>query len=93
MTVAAGRRTLPLQPPEAEHRRQDQQGRQQVERLLRAHDPDLIALPAFAVTLWMVLRGMPIRARLAGLLGATGAVIVADAVFAVLFNNVGISLL
>lgn len=43
------------------------------------HDMAL-GLPAFAVTLWLVFRALPLRPSVAGLLGGTGAAITADAV-------------
>jgi len=43
------------------------------------HD-SAMALPTFAVTLWLVFRALPLRAPVAGLLGGTGAAIGADAV-------------
>ena len=39
-----------------------------------------LALPAFAITLWMVSRALPLRPSTAGLLGGTGAAVAADAV-------------
>jgi hypothetical protein len=39
-----------------------------------------LALPALAVTLWLVFRALPLRPSIAGLLGGTGAAIIADAV-------------
>jgi hypothetical protein len=39
----------------------------------------LLALPAFAVTLWLVFRALPLRAPVAGLLGGAGAAVAADA--------------
>jgi len=43
------------------------------------HD-SAMALPVFAVTLWLVFRALPMRAPMAGLLGGAGAAIGADAV-------------
>lgn len=43
------------------------------------HDTAL-ALPALAVTLWLVFRALPLRPSIAGLLGGTGAAVAADAV-------------
>lgn len=40
----------------------------------------LMALPVLAVTLWLVFRALPLRAPLAGLAGASGAALAADAV-------------
>lgn len=42
------------------------------------HDVAL-ALPALAVTLWLVFRALPLRPSVAGLLGGTGAAVTADA--------------
>jgi len=44
-----------------------------------AHDAAL-ALPALAVTLWLVFRALPLRPSMAGLLGGTGAAVTADAI-------------
>lgn len=38
------------------------------------------ALPAFAVTLWLILRALPLRPAVAGMLGGAGTGIAADAV-------------
>jgi hypothetical protein len=38
-----------------------------------------LALPALAVTLWLVFRALPLRPSVAGLLGGAGAAVVADA--------------
>jgi hypothetical protein len=43
------------------------------------HDAAL-ALPALAVTLWLVFRALPMRPSVAGLLGGTGAAVTADAI-------------
>jgi hypothetical protein len=43
------------------------------------HDAAL-ALPALAVTLWLVFRALPMRPSIAGLLGGTGAAVTADAI-------------
>jgi hypothetical protein len=43
------------------------------------HDAAL-ALPAVAVTLWLVFRALPMRPSIAGLLGGTGAAVTADAI-------------
>jgi hypothetical protein len=43
------------------------------------HDVAL-ALPALAITLWLVFRALPLRPSVAGLLGGTGAAVTADAV-------------
>jgi len=43
-------------------------------------DDLLMALPVLVVTLWMVFRALPLRAPVAGLLGGTGAALVADAI-------------
>jgi hypothetical protein len=43
------------------------------------HDTAL-ALPALAVTLWLVFRALPLRPSIAGLLGGTGAAVTADAI-------------
>jgi len=43
------------------------------------HDAAL-ALPALAVTLWLVFRALPLRPSIAGLLGGTGAAVTADAI-------------
>jgi hypothetical protein len=43
------------------------------------HDAAL-ALPALAITLWLVFRALPLRPSVAGLLGGTGAAVTADAV-------------
>jgi hypothetical protein len=40
----------------------------------------LMALPTFAVTLWLVFRALPLRAPVAGLLGGAGATVASDAV-------------
>jgi hypothetical protein len=42
------------------------------------HDSAL-AVPALAVTLWLVFRALPLRPSVAGLLGGTGAAVTADA--------------
>jgi len=47
------------------------------------HDTAL-ALPALAVTLWLVFRALPLRPSMAGLLGGTGAAVTADAITHVL---------
>jgi len=39
-----------------------------------------LALPALAVTLWLVFRALPLRPSIAGLLGGTGAAVTADAI-------------
>jgi hypothetical protein len=39
-----------------------------------------MALPTFAVTLWLVFRALPLRAPIAGLLGGAGATVASDAV-------------
>jgi len=39
-----------------------------------------MALPTFAVTLWLVFRALPLRAPTAGLLGGAGATVASDAV-------------
>ena len=39
-----------------------------------------LALPALAITLWLVFRALPLRPSIAGLLGGTGAAVTADAV-------------
>jgi hypothetical protein len=39
-----------------------------------------LALPALAVTLWLVFRALPLRPSIAGLLGGAGAAVAADAV-------------
>lgn len=39
-----------------------------------------MALPIFAVTLWLVFRALPLRAPTAGLLGGAGATVASDAV-------------
>jgi hypothetical protein len=39
-----------------------------------------MAVPTFAVTLWLVFRALPMRAPVAGLLGGAGAAIIADAI-------------
>jgi hypothetical protein len=44
-----------------------------------SHDAAMI-LPAFAVTLWLVFRALPLRAPAAGLLGGGGAALTGDAV-------------
>jgi hypothetical protein len=43
------------------------------------HDAAL-ALPALAITLWLVFRALPLRPSIAGLLGGTGAAVTADAI-------------
>jgi hypothetical protein len=43
------------------------------------HDAAL-ALPALAITLWLVFRALPMRPSIAGLLGGTGAAVTADAI-------------
>jgi len=43
------------------------------------HDAAL-ALPALAITLWLVFRALPLRPSVAGLLGGTGAAVSADAI-------------
>jgi hypothetical protein len=43
------------------------------------HDTAM-ALPTFILTLWLVVRALPVRAPLAGLLGGAGAGLVADAI-------------
>jgi hypothetical protein len=43
------------------------------------HDAAL-ALPALAITLWLVFRALPLRPSVAGLLGGTGAAVTADAI-------------
>ena len=40
----------------------------------------LFALPAFAITLWLIWRAMPTRSGVAGGLGAAGAAIIADSI-------------
>jgi hypothetical protein len=40
----------------------------------------VMALPTFAVTLWLVFRSLPLRAPIAGLLGGAGATVASDAV-------------
>ncbi len=40
----------------------------------------LLALPAFALTAWLVLRALPVHPAMAGLLGGAGAGLTADAV-------------
>jgi hypothetical protein len=44
-----------------------------------SHDAAL-ALPALAMTLWLVFRALPLRPSVAGLLGGAGAAVTADAV-------------
>jgi hypothetical protein len=44
-----------------------------------SHDLAL-ALPALAITLWLVFQALPLRPSIAGLLGGTGAAVTADAV-------------
>jgi len=39
-----------------------------------------LALPALAITLWLVFRALPLRPSIAGLLGGTGAAVTADAI-------------
>jgi hypothetical protein len=39
----------------------------------------LMALPTFAITLWLVFRALPLRAPTAGLLGGAGATVASDA--------------
>jgi hypothetical protein len=43
-----------------------------------------MALPALAVTLWLVFRALPLRPSIAGLLGGAGAAVTADALTHVL---------
>ncbi len=43
-----------------------------------------MALPALAVTLWLVFRALPLRPSIAGLLGGAGAAVTADAITHVL---------
>jgi hypothetical protein len=43
------------------------------------HDAAL-ALPALAITLWLVFRALPLRPSIAGLIGGTGAAVTADAI-------------
>jgi hypothetical protein len=43
------------------------------------HDAAL-ALPAFAATLWLLFRALPLRPSVAGLLGGAGAAVTADAI-------------
>jgi hypothetical protein len=43
------------------------------------HDAAL-ALPALAITLWLVFRALPLRPSIAGLLGGTGVAVTADAI-------------
>jgi hypothetical protein len=40
----------------------------------------LMALPTFAMTLWLVLRALPLRAPTAGMLGGAGAAVASDAI-------------
>jgi hypothetical protein len=44
-----------------------------------SHDLAL-ALPALAITLWLVFRALPLRPSIAGLIGGTGAAVAADSV-------------
>jgi hypothetical protein len=39
-----------------------------------------LALPALAITLWLVFRALPLRPSITGLLGGTGAAVTADAI-------------
>ncbi len=48
-----------------------------------SHDTSM-ALPALAVTLWLVFRALPLRPSIAGLLGGAGAAVTADAMTHVL---------